>query len=131
MILFTSDTKKSIIFYMGVALFLLLLNYIYSIFSHNVSSNYMTYMFCYPLVAGLFVNILQLTNQQMVQSNTFYLGKSLLNYGIATLVMRSFMKGIFEIAGTDSNYLIYYLYIGVALLIVGAICLIYSYLKTK
>ncbi|MBM6820760.1 MAG: hypothetical protein IJ086_03325 [Clostridium sp.] len=127
-----SDTKKSIISYFIVTIFLILLNYIYSIFSHNVSSNYMTYMFIYPLVTGILVSIFILINKNISKLKSFYIGKSILNYGIAIMVFRSFMKGVFEIAGTDSNYLIYYFYMGLILILVSSILLIYSlYEATK
>ena len=132
MILPISDTKKSIISYFIVTIFLILLNYIYSIFSHNVSSNYMTYMFIYPLVTGILVSIFILINKNISKLKSFYIGKSILNYGIAIMVFRSFMKGVFEIAGTDSNYLIYYFYMGLILILVSSILLIYSlYEATK
>ena len=132
MILSISDTKKSIISYFIVTIFLILLNYIYSIFSHNVSSNYMTYMFIYPLVTGILVIIFILINKNISKLKSFYIGKSILNYGIAIMVFRSFMKGVFEIAGTDSNYLIYYFYMGLILILVSSILLIYSlYEATK
>lgn len=126
MILSISDTKKSIISYFIVTIFLILLNYIYSIFSHNVSSNYMTYMFIYPLVTGILVSIFILINKNISKLKSFYIGKSILNYGIAIMVFRSFMKGVFEIAGTDSNYLTYYFYMGLILILVSSILLIYS-----
>ena len=132
MILSISDTKKSIISYFIVTIFLILLNYIYSIFSHNVSSNYMTYMFIYPLVTGILVSIFILINKNISKLKSFYIGKSILNYGIAIIVFRRFMKGVFEIAGTDSNYLIYYFYMGLILILVSSILLIYSlYEATK
>lgn len=132
MILSISDTKKSIISYFIVTIFLILLNYIYSIFSHNVSSNYMTYMFIYPLVTGILFSIFILINKNISKLKSFYIGKSILNYGIAIMVFRSFMKGVFEIAGTDSNYLIYYFYMGLILILVSSILLIYSlYEATK
>ena len=132
MILSISDTKKSIISYFIVTIFLILLNYIYSIFSHNVSSNYMTYMFIYPLVTGILVSIFILINKNISKLKSFYIGKSILNYGIAIMVFRIFMKGVFEIAGTDSNYLIYYFYMGLILILVSSILLIYSlYEATK
>lgn len=132
MILSISDTKKSIISYFIVTIFLILLNYIYLIFSHNVSSNYMTYMFIYPLVTGILVSIFILINKNISKLKSFYIGKSILNYGIAIMVFRSFMKGVFEIAGTDSNYLIYYFYMGLILILVSSILLIYSlYEATK
>ena len=132
MILSISDTKKSIINYFIVTIFLILLNYIYSIFSHNVSSNYMTYMFIYPLVTGILVSIFILINKNISKLKSFYIGKSILNYGIAIMVFRSFMKGVFEIAGTDSNYLTYYFYMGLILILVSSILIMYSlYEATK
>ncbi len=132
MILSISDTKKSIISYFIVTIFLILLNYIYSIFSHNVTSNYMTYMFIYPLVTGIIVSIFILINKNISKLKSFYIGKSILNYGISIMVFRSFMKGVFEIAGTDSNYLTCYFYMGLILILVSSILLIYSlYEATK
>ena len=128
-ILYISDIKKSSISYFIVTIFLVLLNYIYSIFSHNVRSNYMNYMFIYPLLAGILVNILLLINKNINKLKSFYIGRSILNYGIAIIVFRSFMKGVFEIAGTDSNYLTYYLYIGLILILVSSILIIYSLYK--
>ena len=125
-ILSTSDIKKSILAYLGVTIFLIILNYIYSLFSHNVSSNYMTYMFIYPLIGGLFVNLVLLISKKITEVKLFYIGKSVLNYGIATLVIGSFLKGVFEIAGTNSIYLIYYFYIGIVLLSIGLLFLFYS-----
>lgn len=132
MILSISDIKKSSVIYFIITILLILLNYIYSIFSHNVSSNYMTYMFIYPLVVGIVVNIFILINKNIIKLKSFYIGKSILNYGIAIMVFRNFMKGVFQIAGTDSNYLIYYLYVALMLILVSSIFLIYSlYEATK
>lgn len=48
------------------------------------------------------------------------------------MVFRNFMKGVFQIAGTDSNYLIYYVYVALMLILVSSIFLIYSlYEATK
>lgn len=132
MILSISDIKKSSVIYFIITILLILLNYIYSIFSHDVSSNYMTYMFIYPLVVGIVVNIFILINKNIIKLKSFYIGKSILNYGIAIMVFRNFMKGVFQIAGTDSNYLIYYLYVALMLILVSSIFLIYSlYEATK
>lgn len=89
-------------------------------------------MFIYPLVTGILVSIFILINKNISKLKSFYIGKSILNYGIAIMVFRSFMKGVFEIAGTDSNYLIYYFYMGLILILVSSILLIYSlYEATK
>lgn len=125
------DIKKSIFAYSSVIIFLVVLNYIYSLFSHEVSSNYMTYMFIYPLIGGLFVHGCAMMNKKMTQLQSFYIGKCVLNYGIATFVVGSFMKGVFEIAGTDSSYLIYYVYIGLLLVGIGVMFIINSFYQSK
>ena len=126
MILFTLDIKKSVLAYSKVTIFLIILNYIYSLFSHNVSSDYMTYMFVYPLIGGLFVNLFPIINGKINGMRLYYIGKFILNYGIATLVVGSFIKGVFEIAGTDSIYLVYYFYLGIILASIGFLFLLYS-----
>ena len=124
--LFTSDIKKTGLAYLATVIFLILLNYIYSLFSHNVSSNYMSYMFLSPLIGGLCVILFLAISKKITEIKSFYIGKSVLNYGIGTLVAGSFLKGVFEIAGTDSIYLIYYFYIGILLIGMGLLFLLYS-----
>ena len=125
-ILFTLDIKKSVLAYLKVTIFLVVLNYIYSLFSHNVSSDYMTYMFVYPLIGGLIVNLILVRNKKVNRVKLYYIGKIVLNYGIATLIVGSFIKGVFEIAGTDSTYIVYYFYLGTILISMGILFLLYS-----
>lgn len=126
MILSMLDIKKSVLVYSEVTIFLIILNYIYSLFSHNISSSYMTYMFLYPLSGGTFVNLFIISSKKVTEIKLFYIAKSILNYGIATLVVGSFIKGVFEIAGTDSIYLVYYFYMGIILIIIGLLLILYS-----
>lgn len=126
MILFTSDIKRTVLSYSGMTIFLVILNYIYSFFSHQVSSNYMTYMFLYPLVGGVFISTLLILFRKLVEIKFYYVGKAIFNYGIATLTIRSFIKGVFQIAGTDSDYLVYYFYIGSLFIMIGFICILVS-----
>ena len=131
MILFTLDIKKSVLAYSKVTIFLIILNYIYSLFSHNVSSDYMTYMFVYPLLGGLLVNLFPIINGKINRMRLYYIGKFVLNYAIATLVVGSFIKGVFEIAGTDSIYLVYYFYLGIILANIGFLFLLYSLYRSN
>lgn len=91
----------------------------------------MTYMFVYPLIGGAVVNILSIIRQTVIEVQTFCVGKAVLNYGIATLVVGSFMKGVFEIAGTGSDYLAYYFYVGIVLIFVSLSLLLYSFYRTS
>lgn len=131
MILSMLDIKKSVLEYLGVTIFLIILNYVYSLFSHNVSSSYMIYMFVYPLIGGVIINLFSIMRKKITEVKLFYIGKSTFNYGIATLVVGSFIKGVFEIAGTDSVYLTYYFYIGITLVSVGLLFLLYSLYKAN
>lgn len=86
----------------------------------------MTYMFLYPLVGGLFITTLLILFKGLVEIKSYYIGKAIFNYGIATLTIRSFIKGVFQIAGTDSSYLVYYFYIGSLFIMIGFIFLLAS-----
>src|SRR5574344_616306 len=98
------DIKKRSIFYGLFALICIIVNYIYSLFSHNVSSIYMTYMFVIPIVGYLFSLI----------SNK-YLYNNLLASSILTITLASFLEGIIEIAGTDTIFV--YILLGVSIIL--------------
>lgn len=81
---------------------------VYNLFSHGVSSAYMTYLFAWPLVLGALPN---LTEAVMIKSrglrtvNIFEFASSdIYCFGVAALTVGSLLKGIFEIAGTSSVY---------------------------
>lgn len=100
------DIKKRSFFYGLFTLICIIVNYIYSLFSHNVSSIYMTYMFVIPIVGYLFSLI----------SNK-YLYNNLLASSILTITLASFLEGIIEIAGTDTIFVYILLGIGIILFI--------------
>jgi|SRR5574344_2975130 uncharacterized membrane protein YtjA (UPF0391 family) len=102
------DTKKTIIKYLSASLFCIIVNFIYAKFSHNVSSNYMTFMFLIPLI-GL---LLSFISQKITYHN--FLASSIL-----TLTLTSFLKGIVEIAGTSTLYINFLFYISLILLIIS------------
>lgn len=114
MILFILDIKehkKIFLTYLGVAIATIIIARIYSIFGHGVSSAAMSFMFLYPLIAGviyfiLFVLILKRAHLHF----GFRLFKNLYASMITLLTVRSFLQGIFEIAGTNSPYLVYFYY---------------------
>lgn len=99
--------KKVLIHYMLATLLCIIINYIYLQFSHNVSSNYMTYMFIYPLLSIIIVLFVKITRNFRL----------LFSLGIYTLVLGSLLNGIFEIAGTTSNFVIIFYILGILLLI--------------
>ena len=103
--------KKTIIIYIVTTLFCILFNYVYSLFSHNVSSTYMQYAFVYSLIGGVgFYSILSLLK---IYNRIAY---NLYNAAIATLTFGSIFQGIVDISGSDVTYSNNYFILGTALL---------------
>lgn len=129
MILFTLEhsNKKRLIIYGAITLFCLVLFIVYSIFSHGVYSNYMTFLFAWPLLLG-FVPALLIALIPALCEPT-HLTKALYHAGLAAATVSSLLRGIFEIAGTSSPLQMPLMYFGIGMMIVGAITYIYSNLR--
>lgn len=128
--MFTSDIKlksqrwqfrKTIIVYVILSLTMIAINYVYGIFGHGVTSIAMTWMFLYPLLGGalLFLLIDRLT-PGITQYAGYQVFVNTYHSGIATLTLGQFLKGILDIAGTSSPYIILlymisWLFVGVGL----------------
>lgn len=97
--------RKTAAVYLVVSLVTITANYIYGQFGHGVHSAAMTWMFLYPLIGGTLVYILMaILPVAGSQESGYRLFSNVYNSGIATLTASSFLKGILEIAGTDSPY---------------------------
>lgn len=134
--MFISDTKskkplvKTVVVYLVLAFVAVVVNYIYGMFGHGVHSAAMTWMFLYPLLGGALIYFLinwRLPN--LSHQRAFRFGYNSYNSGIAALTLGSFLKGILEIAGTDSGYLIVFtvaggLTLGMGLLIFGILAIV-------
>lgn len=104
---------------------------IYDQFSHNVRSNYMTYLFLWPLILGavpygILTFITRRTNSIKLpgnESRLFY------NLGLEAVTMSSLLRGIFEIAGTASIYQVFLMYGGIVLLIIGI--MFYAFIPSR
>lgn len=95
---------------------------IYGIFVHGVHSASMTWMFLYPLLGGsLFYFLILKFTPNITKFVGYRVFSNLHNSGIATLTLSSMLKGIFEIAGTNSPHLVYYYMVGVAFITLGFI----------
>ena len=101
------EKKKKIIIYIVSSVFCIIVNFVYSLFSHGVHSNYMTFMFLIPLLLGI-INVLVNIHKNIVAND-------LAICGILTLTIGFFTKGIFEIAGTSSEYQAVYYVVGLVL----------------
>lgn len=91
--------------YGAVTVFTLVANSIYALFAHGVSSAAMTYMFLYPLIGGVLpALLLWLLASRGVPVPRSRAAQNLYNAGFAALTVSSFLQGVFEIAGTASDY---------------------------
>ncbi|EQB87261.1 hypothetical protein J2Z44_002870 [Clostridium punense] len=116
---------KIIWVYVVLSLVAIIADKIYDIFGHGVDSPAMTWMFLYPLLGGaLFYLIINMLFPHINGNHGFRGFFNMHNSGVATLNFASFLKGVFEIAGTSSSYLKYYYVVGCLFIVVGVINLI-------
>ena len=87
----------------------LVFSVIYAQFSHGVASPFMTWLFAIPALGGV-VEVVACT---VAQPDRFALNAY--RSGVAALAVSSCLRGIFEIAGTASPYVNWYVAAGIAL----------------
>lgn len=117
--------KKIIGFYLILSGVAIVVDKVYGIFGHGVESASMTWMFLYPLLGGaLFYFIIQRLFPSITKFSGSRVFFNIHNSGIATLTIASLLKGIFEIAGTNSTYLVYYYITGGVFIVAGLIIMI-------
>lgn len=122
---------KTVFAYLAVSVLLILFETVYTSFGHGVSSAYMTWMFLYPLLGGAIIFLLLATLAPDAARSTGYrLFYNLYNSGIALLTAGSLMKGIFEIAGTDSPYSDWYYIAGGLFMAAGLLILLFGMFKS-
>lgn len=109
--------RKTVLVYFGVMLFCGLFSLIYEHFSHGVYSNYMVYLFLFPLLGGVvpFAALGKMSRLPFPDRVPF----NLYNSGIATLSVGSCLTGILEIYGTTSVYTNVYWIVGAALTVLS------------
>jgi predicted permease len=109
---------KTALIFLAVSLFCVIFGLVYAVFSHGVHSNYMTFMFAYPLIGGTVAYLLIGVVPGLRMPGRFV--KNIYNSGIATLTVNSLLEGIFDIAGTSSPYQPVLVAAGVVMVLVGA-----------
>ena len=93
--------KKAFIIYIAATVFCLIFFLIYNVFSHDVTSPFMTFLFAWPLLLGVLPCAALLIFRPMhLYPN--WITANLYNSGVAALTVSSAMKGVFDIAGTSS-----------------------------
>jgi hypothetical protein len=122
--------KKTVLVYYVLAATAIAVNYIYAIFGHGVHAPAMTWMFLYPLIGGALVYFLIAKLIPAVSNVTGYrLFYNLYNSGIATLTVASLLKGILDIAGTNSVYTGVFYVGGIILVVAGLVVFVFKPLK--
>lgn len=101
-----------------MTLFCLLFFLVYDRFSHGVRSPYMTWLFLWPLVLGLLPSLVMGLFPQIPRQKR--LSADLYHPGVAAVTVSSLLRGVFEIAGTASDYQTWLMLFGGVLLACGA-----------
>jgi len=126
----SSDRKKPAAgcVYAAVAAFCIFFNYVYSLYSHGVSSYFMTYMFLFPLLGGslVFLGLYLLQSRVKAPSRLSF---NLYNTGIAWLTVGSCLKGVMEIAGYGSQYIKFFFVTGFFFLFIGILAYLAQYFR--
>lgn len=123
MTLFISENKGKIksarwvLLYLGVTVFSLVFFLVYDRFSHGVRSPYMTWLFAWPLLLGLLPSLIYWRFTRIRRQGR--LSANLYHSGVAALTVSSMLRGIFEIAGTYSDYHEWLKYAGIVMVIGG------------
>lgn len=107
---------KTVEVYFCISLFAMFFAYIYSLFSHGMSSPSMTYLYLIPFIAGCGIYLLlYFIDENMAGRQYFRLFYNIYNTAVAILSAGQLLNGIFVIAGSGSKLLSYY-YITAAIL---------------
>ena len=112
---------------------MIVINKVYGDFGHGVHSAVMTWMFLYPLLGGVLLFLLM--DRLLPDTTTRFSGYRLFynsyNSGIAVLTTGSFLKGIFDIAGTNSSYIALFYAVGWLFIVLGLTVLLALILKGR
>lgn len=115
------QTQKSLIAWLVIAVGCVVFDKVYAIFGHDVQSAAMSRMYLYPLLGGALVYLALTLLIPAANERRFYrLASNIYNSGLAALICGSLLKGVFEIAGTASNYVPVVMAVGWAMVAAGA-----------
>jgi hypothetical protein len=97
---------------------------IYALYGHGVRSDAMDYMFLCPLVGGFAIKILSMLQHGDYSRGVKRVGVNLYNSGLAALACGALLRGIVEIAGTDSVYISWFFVAGWVMVVCGAMAIL-------
>lgn len=119
-----SSIFKTIAVYLGFTLFCLLFTYVYMLYSHDVYSDYMTYLFAWPLSGG----VIAVIGLLIARGKQIRLAFNTYNSGVAILTFGSLFRGILDIAHATSIYEIIFWIVGGIVMAAGIIIFIITLL---
>jgi hypothetical protein len=118
------NLNKTIITYFLSAMGVFLFAKIYTLFGHGVTSLWISNAYLYLLGLGAFVFILlKIFFPEIVQYKGYLLFCQTYNSGIAILINGMLLYGILEIAGGTSQYVSWFLRVGIGLMGIGVVLL--------
>ena len=97
--------KRSAVKYSLISAFCLLVFLIYNLFSHGVTSIFMTFLFLWPLLLGTAPALIFLFARSLPRPQEWSLW--MYRSGVACCTVSSLLRGILEISGTASAYQVY------------------------
>lgn len=117
--------RKVLVRYLAVTVFCLLVSLIYGLFSHGIRSFWMNWLALWPLVLGAVPAALSAAEifpfkDASDENGAGEVMKDIYRFGTAAVTVASFLKGVLEIAGTDSVYPDVLGYAGIVMLMCGA-----------
>jgi hypothetical protein len=119
--------RRTIVVYLAGALVCVCITNIYALFGHGVRSASMDFMFLYPLLCGAAVYLLaHLLFPTLGRRRLYRAACNLYNSGIAAITAGAMLRGIVEIAGTDSDWIPLFRYAGCCFLVVAVLAVVHD-----
>ncbi|MGX4687604.1 hypothetical protein JNUCC83_12245 [Vagococcus sp. JNUCC 83] len=112
--------KKTMLAYTLSSLLLYIFQFVYHKFSHGVVSFGLKYVWILPLIFGLIIILLDLVLHLLSNRLAF----NFYNISLAVLVNAFILKGILDIAGSDSPYIDYFYLLSLVLIVVSLVSFI-------
>ena len=123
--------RKIKIRYLLIAIFCLIVSIVYGFFSHGIHSFWMSGLAIWPFYLGFLPAVLTASRMRKDYDPRMEFMKDIYRFGVAAVTVASFLKGVLEIAGTDSFYPEVLLYAGAAMLVCGAVGILYIWKKPR
>ena len=120
---------KTAAVYAAAATLCVLFNNIYALFSHGVRAAAMTWMWLYPMAGAALYVLCALLLPQLLTAPKYRLCTRLWTAGLATLTVGALLRGILDIAGATSPYLLAYTVVGWACVGLAGLCTLFNLRK--